>query len=90
VTTLARREERHNGPRTRPRFVARVDDPSAFIVSFVVDTLGIPEARSLKVLHAPSEAAAVELRVAFPSWRFSSAIANGCRVPQVLQTSVER
>jgi hypothetical protein len=78
--------------RPRPatdRFGARSDDPAALIVSFLVDTLGQPDERSLKVLHSPSVGAAESVRVAMRSWHFTPAVLGGCHVPQLVQTKVD-
>lgn len=79
--------------RPRPaadRFAARAGDASAFIVQFVVDSTGRPEAGSMKVLQAPSAVAADSVRAGFTAWQFSPAVASGCRVPQLVQTTIVR
>ena len=76
-------------PRPDPRrFVPVRDNPNAFVVQFVVDTAGLPEERSFKVLKAPSQQAVDSLRKYFMSWRFSAGSRYGCKVPQLVQTSV--
>jgi outer membrane biosynthesis protein TonB len=78
--------------RPRPTLGRRgsVDDAGAFLVSFVVDTLGMPDEKSLKVIRSPSSVANDSVRVALRSWRFKPAVLGGCRVPQLMQTMVER
>jgi len=78
-------------PRPAPaRFVSIREHPEALVVQFVVDTLGVPDPRSFKVLHSPSGGAADSARVAMAMWRFSPAVRDGCRVPQLVQTDVVR
>lgn len=79
--------------RPRPaarRFVRIQKDPQAFVVQFVVDTAGQPVAGSFKVLNSPAEAASDSARTAMARWRFTPAVKGGCKVPQVVQTAVER
>ncbi len=80
---------------TRPRpatdrFAASASNSAAFIVQFVVDSTGRPDARSMKVLRAPSAVAADSVRAGFTAWRFSPAVVGGCRVAQLVQTSIVR
>src|SRR5665213_3804556 len=58
-------------------------DASALIVSFVVDTLGVPDGRTLRILQTPSKTAADSVQTAIGSWRFTPAIVATCRVAQV-------
>jgi hypothetical protein len=71
----------------RERF-ARTQDPETLVVQFVVDTLGVPDPRSFRVLQAPTRAAADSARAALPAWRFAPARRGGCRVPQIVQTAI--
>jgi hypothetical protein len=64
--------------------------PEVLLVQFVVDTLGVPDPRSFRVLQTPSAGAADSARAALPDWRFTPAELRGCRVPQVVQTVVTR
>ena len=64
--------------------------PEVLLVQFVVDTLGVPDPRSFKVLRSPSAAAADSARAALRDWRYTPAVLYGCRVPQLVQASVTR
>ncbi len=72
------------------RFAGRKDDPEAIIVQFVVDTSGVPIARSFKILKSPSPALSDSLRAVFSLWRFTPSSQGGCHVPQLVQTAVVR
>jgi hypothetical protein len=75
----------------RPAAQAYVDarmHPEVLVVQFVVDTLGVPDTLSFRTLRTPSRAALDSVRQTMPSWRFSPAIQQGCKVPQLVQTAV--
>ena len=72
------------------RFAAKITDPDAIIVQFVVDTAGVPLPSSFKVLKAPSQPVADSARIAFPGWRFTPARKDNCLVAQLVQTTVVR
>lgn len=72
------------------RFAARKDDPEAIIVQFVVDTSGVPIARSFQILKSPSPALSDSLRAVFSLWRFTPSRQGACKVPQLVQTAVVR
>lgn len=74
----------------RERFVRAREHPEVLVVQFVVDTAGVAEPRSFRVLQAPSTAAADSARAALPAWRFTPAVQRGCRVPQLVQTAITR
>jgi hypothetical protein len=79
--------------RPRPaaqRFARLRDNPQAFVVQFVVDTLGQPVVGSFKALHSPSAAASDSARTTMVRWRFTPAVKAGCKVPQLVQTALER
>jgi TonB family protein len=57
-------------------------------VQFVVDQRGQPELGSFKILRSPDEAAAERARNAFPRWRFTPALRDGCPVRQLVQVEV--
>jgi hypothetical protein len=79
--------------RPRPaaqRFVRIRDNPQAFVVQFIVDTAGQPVTGSFKVLNSPAESASDSARTAMARWRFTPAVKDGCKVPQVVQTAVQR
>lgn len=63
-------------------------DPGAMLVQFVVDTLGVPDPRSFRVLRAQTPASVDSVRDALPRWRFTPARVRGCRVSQLVQTAV--
>ena len=71
--------------RTRP------PDPyvSGTLVQFVVDTAGVPDAATYKVLASPDSALARAGRREITRWRFRPARVAGCRVAQVYQTLLE-
>jgi hypothetical protein len=76
---------------SRPRPASQREqrqDSSALIVSFVVDTLGLTDWRTLKILQTPSKAAADSVRAVIGSWRFTPALVSDCRVPQLVMTTV--
>ena len=78
-------------PRPAERQSANVrTDPEALLVQVVVDTLGAPMLGTFKVLKTPSVAAADSVRGAAARWRFTPAMKGGCKVPQLVQTLVER
>lgn len=64
--------------------------PKVLLVQFVVDTRGVPDPRSFKVLRSPSAAATDSARAALADWRYTPAVLYGCRVPQLVQTAVTR
>lgn len=61
---------------------------TGFLVQVVVDTLGMPDARSFKILRIPNASVARATRYAMLGWRFLPAIFQGCRVPQLVQTEI--
>jgi hypothetical protein len=61
-----------------------------FLVQFVVDTSGTPNLLTFKTIVAPSRAAADSARTAAVRWKFTPAVLGGCKVPQLVQTEVER
>lgn len=65
-------------------------DSTAFLVQFVVDTLGRPDARSLQVLRKPPGASIEPVQVVIDRWRFRPAVARGCKVRQLVQALLER
>lgn len=72
---------------------ARLDQgrpyPSDFaLVQFIVDTSGVPIAKSLKLLLRPEGLVADSVTAAVVRWRYRPAIARGCRVPQLVQTAL--
>jgi hypothetical protein len=79
--------------RPRPaaqQFVPVHENPQALVVQFVVDTAGQPVAGSFKVLNSPSTVASDSARAAMARWRFTPAVKGGCKVPQLVQTAIER
>lgn len=59
-------------------------------VQFVVDTVGRPEPGSYRVVRAQQEVLGDSVRQALPTWRYMPARLRGCRVRQLVQTSVTR
>ncbi len=56
------------------------------LVQFVVDTLGVPDSTSLKMLITPDGLTRNVVAAAIISWRYTPAMARGCRVSQLVQT----
>lgn len=56
------------------------------LVQFLVDSLGVPDPRTYKVLTARDPALAAAGRDAMRRWRFRPAMLRGCRVVQLVQT----
>ena len=77
----------HPHPTVDP-FAAKMDDPGATIVQFVVDTTGRPVASTFKILKTPSEGMSKSAKSVFMAWRFRPARIASCPVPQLLQTAV--
>ena len=61
---------------------------TGLLVQVVVDTLGMPDARSFKFLRIPNPSVAKATRYAMLDWRFLPATFQGCRVIQLVQTEV--
>lgn len=68
--------------------LSRVDTEAA-LVQFVVDSLGVPQPASFKVLAARDPAMAEAARALLPRWRFRPARLGACRVPQLVQTPLD-
>lgn len=66
------------------------DASSAFVVQFVVDTLGRPQPQTLQILRAPTPADRQAVTRILPRWRFTPARVDRCVVAQLVQTRVER
>lgn len=60
------------------------------LVQFVVDTAGVPDPRSYRVLSARDPQLAADGLDALPRWRFSPARLGQCPVPQLVQTPLSR
>jgi hypothetical protein len=60
----------------------------ANLVEFIVDTAGVADTASLKVLRAADRALINEVRAALPRWRFVPARVGSCKVIQLFQTPV--
>jgi hypothetical protein len=58
------------------------------VVSFVVDTLGVPERSSLVAVNSTDTTLVAMLAPQLSRWRFSPALASGCRVRQRVVTAV--
>jgi hypothetical protein len=59
------------------------------LVQFIVDSAGVPEAATVKVIE-PALPTTAKLQASVASWRFTPAEAYGCRVRQVVQVPVWR
>ncbi len=59
------------------------------LVQFVVDTVGVPDAKTLKILKEPAGGAPVdEIKAAVLKWRYFPAKIGACAVPELVQTPV--
>lgn len=75
-----------------------VRDPAAvaknrsdtIIVQFVVDTAGKTVSRSINVLRIRDISQSLKIREVADRWLFRPAVANGCKVSQIVQTAIER
>jgi hypothetical protein len=68
---------------------ARKSNSSDFaLVQFVVDTTGVPNVKSFRILAQPEGMIADSVTAAVARWRFHAAMASGCRVPQLIQTPI--
>lgn len=59
------------------------------LVQFVVDTTGVPAERTLKILMRPSGLSVDAIKAALPRWRYTPAVARGCKVSQLVQTPLK-
>jgi len=80
--------ERPAEPRSVPAGPASPSSDRA-LLQFIVDTAGMAELATLKVIE-PSQPASARLRMTVAAWRFTPAEAYGCRVRQVIQLPVWR
>lgn len=74
----------------RPVGASEQRGPHRVVVQFTVDSLGVPDSTSFKVLLNSDDELAEATRRAFTRWRFRPAQLAGCRVPQLFQTPVRR
>ena len=56
------------------------------LVQFVIDSTGKPDVSSGKMLVSPKGLVQDSVAAAMRGWRFTPAIAKGCKVPQLVQT----
>ena len=63
--------------------------PMFELVQFVVDTLGDPIAPTLKFLRGRNTLDRDMVSAVLARWHFTPAMFEGCRVQQLVQTSVE-
>ncbi|HVT39677.1 MAG TPA: energy transducer TonB [Gemmatimonadaceae bacterium] len=75
-------------PRPRDPVRGEREDSGFHLVSFVVDTAGVPDVQSFKALKSPSLEVSRATRDAVAAWRYRPAEVKGCRVPQLVQTPV--
>jgi hypothetical protein len=66
---------------------ARSDSPN--VITFIVDTLGVPERSSLSRVRTSDSALVERAASGFVRWRFSPAVASGCRVRQRVVVAVQ-
>ncbi|MES2524411.1 MAG: hypothetical protein V4617_17060 [Gemmatimonadota bacterium] len=60
--------------------------PDFALAQFVVDTAGVPVARTLKLLVTPDGVTQAQVATALERWRYEPATVQGCRVSQLVQT----
>lgn len=60
----------------------------ANVVQFVVDTSGVPDARTFELRRVADSVLVAGVRRDLVLWRFTPAIASGCKVPQIVVTAV--
>lgn len=65
-----------------------IDRSSGVSVQFVVDTLGVPDTATVRILGQHDSALARQVRSEVGKWRFTPAIASACKVRQVVTTSL--
>lgn len=58
------------------------------IIQFVVDTLGVPDTASIRVLRSADADLERAARRALANWRYRPAVIGNCKVPQLEQTAV--
>jgi hypothetical protein len=79
--------------RPRPKQILRGDFQRQIeglvISTFVVDTLGVVQTNTIKILQTPSPGASAAARAAIPGWKYTPALVGGCRVAQLVQAPVE-
>jgi hypothetical protein len=74
-------------PRPDVRLTERQPVSDSFaLVQFMIDTTGTPIVSSGRMLRLPTGLARDSVVAAMPGWRFTPAIAKGCKVPQLVQT----
>ncbi|MEO7085488.1 MAG: hypothetical protein ABI442_04950 [Gemmatimonadaceae bacterium] len=73
---------------TRSPHLVSAASSAANTVQFVVDTLGVPDLRTVKTLRVSDSALVRRVIEIIPRWRYSPAVASGCKVPQRVTASV--
>jgi hypothetical protein len=58
------------------------------LAQFVVDTLGVPIPKSVRLLMQPEKLSADSVLAASAKWRFKPATVHGCVVQQLVQTAL--
>ena len=58
------------------------------LVQFIVDTAGVPNTKSVKLLQRPDALVADSVVAAAAQWRYVPAKAHGCVVPQLVQVAL--
>ena len=69
--------------------LASIRNP-ANLVQFVVDTAGIPVARTFHPVKVTDADLVAEARESLAQWRFIPAVRDGCNVRQLVQTPIGR
>jgi hypothetical protein len=62
----------------------------ANLVQFVVDTAGVPVARTFHPVKVTDANLVAEARQSLTQWRFTPAVRDGCNVRQLVRTPIGR
>jgi len=78
----------HDSTKTMDALPGTGSGTGGVVVQFVVDKRGSPELGSFKVLRSTDEGDVARVAAAFPQWRFTPALRQGCAARQVVQVNV--
>ena len=73
-----------------PRPVEPTDTRPSNVVQFHVDTAGIPDTTSFRVLWVADASLVADARAVLSKWRFTPASVGSCKVMQLIQTAIAR
>jgi len=66
----------------------RADATSPNVVQFVVDTLGLPDTTTWRAIKHADSALVARAKARVAAWRYTPAMASGCRVKQLLTVAL--